>query len=235
MELSFSIGPNTYEVPQHISVGVFSRAIVWDIEQEKNIDPFVATIIGCPIGALHKLDAEIYEFIKGVCLQRTQITQGEYHEAIDGYELQYFDKFTFANFMDLDVYISKGVGQNLPHIVSMIYNVPVEVCETWDCQKVWKAVETVANWRKNVYREYEEFFELADQQEASEEAKESNLALMWFEATIALADEDFYKIHQVVERPYRECLNYLTWKKAKYQKEKLENLRRKNDIQRSTR
>tara|TARA_R110000772_G_scaffold66073_2_gene147339 strand:+ start:334 stop:1041 length:708 start_codon:yes stop_codon:yes gene_type:complete len=235
MDLSFSIGPDKYVVPKQITVGGFARAIVWDLEDPKNIDPFVATIIGCPISALHKLDKDVYDFIQTVCLQRAQITNGEFNEVIDGYKLMDFDEMTYANFIDLDVYISKGVGENLAHIVSMIYGVPLSVCELWNCQKIWKAVEHVARWRKSVYTEYEEFFELADQPEASEESKESNIALMWWEATIALANEDFYKIHQVVERPYRECLNYLTWKKAKAQKEKLENLRRKHDIQRSTR
>ena len=235
MEIQFSIGPDTYTIPQHITVGGFEQAIAWDIEDPKNIDPFVATIIGCPLAALRALDEDIYSFIQTVCLQRMQVAHGEFHEGVDGYTIIDFDKMSFANFIDLDVYISKGVGQNLTNIVSLLYNVPQAVCELWDCKQIWKAVEMIANWRKQVYLEYDEFFELSDQQEASDGAKESNLGLMWWEATIALANEDFYKIHQVVERPYRECLNYLTWKKSKIQKEKLDNLRRKNDVQRSTR
>ena len=81
----------------------------------------------------------------------------------------------------------------------------------------------------------EEFFELDAAEPSDSDPSEANIGLMWYNAIIALADEDFLKIHQVTERPYRECLNFLNWKKAKAQREKLEILKRKNDLQRSFR
>ena len=235
MDLHFSIGPNTYDVPEYIKVGVFERAISWDISELKNLKPFTATIVGCPLSALDILDDDISQFITSVCLQRMQINTTDVTEEVNGHSLINFDEMTFANFVDIDTYISKGIGTNLSNILSILYSASIDIVKEWDTRLVWPAVQLVARWRMSVYTEYDEFFDLADQKEASDEAKESNIQLMWWEATMALANEDFIKMHQVVERPYRECLNYLTWKKSKIQKEKLEQLRRKHDIQRSTR
>ena len=235
MDLHFSIGPDTYNVPKHITVDVFQRAIAWDLEDAKNLKPFTATVVGCPLSALTSLEDEIFQFIAGVCLQLMQVPVGRVEKEIAGHQLIDFDTMTFANFIDLDTYTSSGVGINLGNIVALLYGVTIETASEWKLESVWPTVHAVTQWRQSVYKEYDEFFELADQQEASDEAKANNVGLQWWEACISLADEDFLKIHQVVERPYKECLNFLTWKKSQIQKQKLDNLRRKNDIQKRTR
>tara|TARA_R110000772_G_scaffold220488_4_gene330975 strand:+ start:1263 stop:1970 length:708 start_codon:yes stop_codon:yes gene_type:complete len=235
MDLHFSIGPDKYQVPKHITVGVFERAIGWDISEPKNLKPFTATIVGCPLTALDILDVDVAEFITAICLQRMQLDEGTLQKEIDGFKIIDFDTMTFANFIDLDTYTSSGIGANLSNIVAVLYDAPKETVLEWDAVLIWPAILLLTKFRQSVYREYDEFFELGDQKEASDEAKESNIQLMWWEAIMALADEVFLHIHQVVERPYKECLNYLTWKKSKAQKEKLNNLRIKNDIQKRSR
>ena len=239
MKLEFTIGSETYRVPDYITVETFEKAIVWNLDDLKNLKPFVATIVGCPLYHLTKLDEEVLAFITGTCLSKMQVQDADLLLSIEddtNYNLIDFDEMTFGQFIDIDTYISKGAGTNLSKIVSVLYGAKEDKVKEWNVAKVWGALREVANWRTNIYKEYDEFFELNDQEDIGDvEVSEPNIQLMWWESTMALANEDFLKVHQVVERPLREALNFLTWKKAQVQKQKLQNLKAKNDIQRRTR
>jgi hypothetical protein len=118
----------------------------------------------------------------------------------------------------------------------VLYGAKEEAVAHWNVGKVWGALQEVAKWRAAVYKEYDEFFDLQNQEDDSgDQELEANIQLMWWESIMALANEDFLKVHQVVERPVREALNFLTWKKAQVQKQKLETLKQKNAVQRRIR
>lgn len=237
MKLEFTIDGETYRVPDYITVEIFERAILWDLEDLNNLKPFVATIVGCPLNHINRLDEEVLAFITGVCLQRMQVANTPLEARIGLNDLINFDTMTFGQWIDLDTFFAKGVGRHLAQIVGIMYGTEAEDVLKWDVAWVWGAIEAFRDWREAVYREHDEFFELSEPEDVGqvEEDRDPNIGLMWYEATLALADEDFLKIHQVVERPYKECLNYLTWKKAKAQREQLEILKRKNDLQRRIR
>ena len=237
MELQFTIADKTYKVPQYISVECFARAIVWNLDDLNNLKPFVATIMDAPLSAMHQLDPEVLAFITGVCLQKFQLGEQEVNEHCLGHNLIDFDTMTFSQFVDLDTFISKGIAANIVEIAAILYGAPHNTIKRAPIEDIWGAVIAVSKWREQCYKEYDEFFELEENREGPQppsEGAEANIQLMWWEAIMALANEDFLKIHQVVERPWREALNYLTWKKAQVQKQKLQNLKTKNDISRRT-
>lgn len=237
MKLEFTILDKTYYVPQHISLECFEKAIVWNLDDLKNLKPFVATIMECPLSSINKLDEEVLAFITGVCLQRFQLINQPVNFNVLEHTLIDFDEMTFSQFVDLDTFTSKGVQNNVINIAKILYNCSRDGIKREPVEMVWGAIVEYTKWREQVYREYDEFFELSNQEgpQLSEEQKQdTNIQLMWWEAIMALANEDFLKIHQVVERPWREALNYLTWKKAQVQKEKLQQLKAKNDLQRRT-
>jgi hypothetical protein len=237
MKLEFTIDGETYRVPDYITVAKFERAILWDLDNLQNLKPFVATIVDCPLSHINRLDEEVLAFITGVCLQRMQVQDSPLETRIGLNDLLDFDTMTFGQWIDLDTFFAKGVGRHLSQIVGVLYDQSPEAVSEWDVTWVWGAINQFAVWRESVYREHDEFFELREPEDVGEveEDRDPNIGLMWYEATLALADEDFLKIHQVVERPYKECLNYLTWKKAKAQREQLEILKRKHDLQRRIR
>lgn len=232
MKLEFSIGAQTYRVPDYIDVETFERAIVWDLNDLNNLKPFVATIVGCPLYELNRVDEEVLAFITGTCLQKIQLANCKVERKVGHLPLIDPEKWTFGQFVDFDTYVTVGAGQNLSKITALLYGVDVEQAKEWPVEDVWGALQMAAQWRVRVYKEYDEFFELSDNDDVGEadEPREANIQLMWWESIMALAGEDFLKIHQVVERPYREALNYLTWKKGQVQKQKLESLKAKNSI-----
>jgi len=232
MDLSFTIGEESFEAPDVITLELFERAIVWDIEELKNLKPFMATILNCPIYKLNMMDEEVFYFISGILIHRIDVSDVEVVDQIEEFKLRKFEDFTFGEWVDLDTFISKSATQNVTKIASILYGADEEICKDWDIKEVWGAIVEANKWRETVYKEYDEFFELGESEESDEDASDANIQLMWYQSIIVLADDDFLKIHQVVERPYREALNYLTWKKSQVQKQKLEILKRKNDVQR---
>lgn len=234
MELQFTILDKTYKVPEYISLEVFAKAVVWNLDDLNNLKPFVATIMECPLSSLNQLDEEVLAFITGVCLQRFQLINQPVNSSVLDHTLIDFESMTFSQFIDLDTFISKGVANNIVEISSILYNCNREDIKEVSIETVWGAVLAVNEWRTQCYKEYDEFFELEGNKDEPQGDGTANIQLMWWEAIMALANEDFLKIHKVVERPWREALNYLTWKKSQVQQQKLQQLKAKNDLQRRT-
>jgi len=237
MLVEFKIADKVYQVPETITVGAFERAIAWNLDDLNNLKPFVASLIECSIYELAQLDEEVLAIITGMCLQRMQLQESELHHYVDDYNLIDPETITFGQWVDLDVLFAKEPGQQLSKIIAILYGAEEHIVKKWDVNHVWGAMTWLSEWRKSVYTEYEEFFEIKSNDTNlgdDDDDSTANIQLMWWEAIMALANEDFLKIHQVVERPWREALNYLTWKKAQVQKQKLQQLKAKNDLQRRT-
>lgn len=233
MEVKFTVGSQEYTMPDYVSLELFSRATAWDLKDEKNVIPFVATIFECPLVDVSRLDEEVFGFIAGISIERMTLEGREVQEEIEGHKLIRFDEFTFGQWVDIDTYMASGITQNAVQLASIIYGANADVCANWDIRLAGPAIIELSKWRARVYKEYDEFFEIGDGEvNGDSEPSSVNIGYMWYEAIMVLADDDFLKIHEVVERPYKEALNYLTWKKSKVEKQKLEILKQKNKLRR---
>jgi len=236
MNVNFTIGDKKYVVPERVTCGRFEKAIAWDFEDDKQLKPFVATLLDVPLMDLNLLDDEVFGIITGICITSMDISNTKLHTEINGYKLRNQDEYTFGNLVDIDTYMTMSTTQNICKIASILYNAPESTVSEWTVNEVWSAIVEAGKWRMSVYREYDEFFELSETTKDDQEAaKDANIQLMWYQAILVLADSNFLNIHKVVERPYKEALNFLTWKKAELAKQKLETLKRKNDLSRSIR
>ena len=236
MEFSFTIGTNEYIVPEVVTVELFQRAIAWDIEDEKNHKPFVSVMTECPIQDLNALDEEIFNLVLAACISRLNFEDTELRQNLGSFRLLDFNTMTFGQFVDIDILIADGMTKHTIELVEKLYGIPEQAAASKDVRDVWKALTEAVNFRQQVYTEHNEFFEL-DQGDESENVEISinNLQLMWYNAILVLAEHKFLNIQHVVERPYKEALNFLTWKKNEANKAQLEQLKRKNDLQRRTR
>lgn len=236
MEVKFTVGSQEYTMPEYVSLELFERATAWDLNDDKNIVPFVATIFDCPLADVNKLDEEVFGFIAGISIERMTLEGREVQEEIEGHRLLNFNELTFGQWVDIDTFMAAGIAQNVVQLASIVYEADPEECAKWDVRLAGPALIELSKWRKRVYNDHDEFFEIGDgDAKEDSESRDVNIGYMWYEAIMVLADDNFLNIHQVVERPYKEALNYLTWKKSKVQKQKLEILKRKNDLSRRTR
>jgi hypothetical protein len=235
MEFSFQIGDQNYEVPAIIDIAAFERAMAWDITDIQNHKPFVASITACPIHVLNRLDNITFEVVLAICMSRLPIEEGEVNFTLGVYPIKKFEDFTFGDFIDLDILIADGLTKHVIEIVSKLYGMPEEHAATIDINKVWSTLIALTKWREAQYREYDEFFNLSQSVEQDgPEMTINNLQLMWYEAVLVLADSHFLNIQHVVERPYKEALNYLTWKKNQVAQQQLANVKKKYDLQKRT-
>lgn len=235
MEFSFSINDIEYEIPKVINLDLFVRAIAWDITDYKNLRPFVSEITGCPLMDLKQLDKDTFELILGMCISRLQLTETEPLRNIDTYTLIDFNSMSFGQFMDIDILLAEGgVQKHAIALTSILYGIEESIASELDINLVWSSLISLVKWREDTYKEYEEFFGTSEMSEEDSDVHNLNLQLMWYEAVILLADDKFLNIDLVVQRPYKEALNYLTYKKHQADKIKLENLKRKHDLQRRT-
>jgi len=234
MEFSFSIGGQDYAIPEVINLQLFERAFAWDITDDKNLKPFVSTISDCPLSQLNLVDKETFELILAVAVSRLDFNETELNVNIGLYKLKPFTEFTFGEFIDIDLMLSSGgIKDNVVELAQKLYGFPESVALNTDIKLVWKAVMQIVEWRAQTYRDYVEFFGEASKEETEEtEIDTSRIQFMWYEAVYVLADEKFLNISEVTDRPYKEALNFLTYKKHQADKARLEQLKRKNDLQR---
>lgn len=232
MNVSFKIGEEIFSVPEFISLSMFERAIAWDITDVKNHKPFVATITDCPIALLNLMDTDTFNLVLGVCVSLIDVTELEVYNTLGFFSLKNFDEFTFGDFIDIDIMVADGLTGHATEIASKIYDMPYNQMAEIDVKKVFPSLIAMSKFRERVYKEYDEFFDLGTRNEANDDIEMSinNLQLMWYEAVLVLADHHFLNIQHVVERPYKEALNFLTWKKNEIAKQQLENVKRKYTI-----
>lgn len=236
MEFSFTIGTNEYTVPEVVTVELFQRAISWNIEDKKNHKPFVSVMTDCPIQDLNALDEEIFNVVLAVCVSRMNFEDTELRHNIGGFRLLDFTTMTFGQFVDIDILIADGMTKHTVELVHRLYGINENAAASKDVREVWKALVAAADFRQSVYIEHNEFFDIDSSQENDDiEISINNLQLMWYNAILVLAEQKFLNIQHVVERPYKEALNFLTWKKNEASKAQLEQLKKKNDLQRRTR
>lgn len=236
MEFSFTIDTKEYFVPEVITVELFERAMVWDIEDEKNHIPFVSVITECPLNELKLLDKETFNLIFAYCVTKLDFSDTELRHNIGGYQLIRLNECNFGQFVDIDILIADGMTKHAVELTCKLYGIPERAAAQKDVRDVWKALTLAVEWRQEVYREHNEFFEINESEDSDGvEMTINNLQLMWYNAILVLAEQKFLNIEPVTERPYKEALNFLTWKKNEMSKAQLEQLKRKNDLQRRTR
>ena len=236
MEFSFSIDDQEFKIPDIITLSLFERLSVWDINEEQNLIPFVSVISGCPIYLLKKLAKETFELILSVCVTKIDLSRKEVKAKIGEFTLKDFDTLTFGDFVDIDIYIADGVSKHLVDITAKLYGMTESYAADLNINDVWTTILDTIEWRQTVYSEHIEFFGSDEPSDELDIKMDINkLQLMWYEAILVLAEKQFLNIQLVTSRPYKEALNFLTWKKAEVSKAKLEQLKRKNDLQKRSR
>jgi hypothetical protein len=225
--MQIKVGEHLFSKPDYISTSVFQNLLLLDFIDSKWDASICATCLGTKpyyfkgTNPLHLLQ------LKGILLEPiASLQNAQFKEYLEGKRFIDLEKLSLGTFVDLDILTSEGLSSNLTQIVSMLYRTDPEIVGQLPIQDTWPAVRIWQDFRKGVYRQYAYLFgteasdeQESDEQESSKEKPEVNIKEAWYKLIIALAGEDFLNIHQVVERPLMEALNFLTWLKSKRQDE----------------
>ena len=126
---------------------------------------------------------------------------------------------TLGQFVDLEVYISKGAKETIMEIANILYKNTIKP-DTM-VSKIWGAFVSYMNYRKLLYTQYKGLFGTDGEGDVERDDNASNprtTGHVWYEIIMILADGKFLNIEPTVERPVIEAFNWLAWNKNKQQK-----------------
>jgi hypothetical protein len=218
MKAIITLNDQKWTVPTEITVSQFEQISQFGLEDPKAKKLICAIILGAPLTTFKAVADEELEMVFALCLAAMQgIEHGpKYTGPID------FDQISFGNFIDLDVLTHEGLDKNLVEAISILYAIEPDECHNQPVSLYWQGIVEWLACRDGVYTAYATFFGTndVDAADASEAYEPSDIdhRRAWYYAVVALAGEDFMKIHQVVDRPLKECLNYLSYLKDEHRK-----------------
>lgn len=176
----------------------------------------IASLTECPIAVANELSDEVKALLLNNFIERFEDRK---EPTVD------FTKFNFGQFVDLDLWLSLGLEEHLHEICEVIF-------EDHDplFNDSFDTILAAAEWRIQVYRDYDEFFGLSEYEKAIErgvdiedsEPTQQSLQLAWYETIQLVSDGNLQMSDWVVDQPYVKVLNWLTWKKNKIEQQMLE-------------
>ena len=214
MELKINTEDGSYSFPK-------PRISHWKTMQKLANDRarwslLIASLTGCPIAVANELSDEVKALLLNNFIERFEDRKPP---TID------FTKFNFGQFVDLDLWLSLGLEEHLHEICEVIF-------EDHDplFSDSFDTILASAEWRMQVYRDYDEFFGLSEYEKAIErgvdiednEPTQQSLQLAWYETIQLVSDGNLQISDWVVDQPYVKVLNWLTWKKNKIEQQMLE-------------
>lgn len=131
-----------------------------------------------------------------------------------------FDNMTLGQFIDLEVFVSRGYQKNIKEIINILHNTEVSEDELFTAY--WPSIELYLKWRITLYNAYKNLFNIGgdddDEGDYSTDIK-TDLAYGWYDNIMILADNKFLNIEPVLQQSLISALNYLAWNKTKAEKE----------------
>lgn len=203
METSIYIEGKKYVVPRHITAAQWA-SIAANPEDKKW---FIANVMQIPFYELNELTQLDIEAIWIVSQQVLRDLETQEKSKID------FERLTFGQWVDLDVLASENSGENIVSIASKLLE--KDVAEE-PLKKVWPVYRDYLYWRQGVYKDYQNLF--GQDGDYAQEETNINIIDVWYDAIMVLANEDFTSIDKVTDKPFRQALNYLAWKKDQQMK-----------------
>lgn len=212
MHIKVTIGQNVYTIPEHITVAQFAlvQAFGGDVK---------GTIQAC-LGAtrmdVNEMDEDELAITYALC-ERSMMGL----ELVEPVETN-FETWSFARWIDADA-LAQDAMLNIQPLTSLLLDTETGHMPLKD---VWSYFQQYMQWRSNVYKDYKNLF--GTDKQPDEEAQQQDIVRLWWDAVMVLSDGKFKDIDNVIEKPVRQAMNYLAWKKE--QNEKLER-----DMEQTTR
>ena len=221
MKALIKVGDQQYEVPQFLTVDQFAAIQMFGYDNPRAIKLVCATVLKAPLNAFNDVEDEDLTTLLSMCLVPLIELQNEKETELPSLD---FSKLTFGQFCDLDVISHRGLKANLPELIGVLFELEVDQILDMPINLYWAKVEEWLTYRSDLYARYSSFFGLDenDAQTSGGEEGANDAARVWYQAMIALANEDFLKVHQVAERPVVEALNFLAYLKDKRFRERQE-------------
>lgn len=223
MKALVTVGETKYQVPERLTVEQFAAIQQFGYDNSRTQKLICATVLQAPLNTFNDVDEEELATLLAICL----VPLGSLEAAEKTIPSLDMDRLTFGQFVDLDVISHRGLKQNLAELIAVLHEQEVDEILDQPIDLYWPAVQEWLAFRSKLYQSYSSFFDIEENDAKVEGSETSSVdaARVWYTALIALADEDFLKVHQVAERPVIEAMNFLAYLKDKRFRERQEQKR----------
>jgi hypothetical protein len=228
MKYKLHLGEKVYDVPHRLTLNQFSQLSKWDITLEQNWRKVMSIVMRVPYEDTLIIPDKTIELAIAFLIDKIYPEDAPLNKEgfID------ISNVKVGTFIDMEVYISKGVQANIKDIVKTLYNIEPTGDEL--LYDYYGGIKYYLNWRINIFNSYRKLFGLDDEFSKNEQELQEKIdpAYNWYAFIITLADEDFMKLDLVTEKPIIQALNFLAYKKDKAEEErkKLNELYRTNRL-----
>lgn len=129
------------------------------------------------------------------------------------------NEITLGKFIDIDVAF-QDVNKNIDKIINLLYN--TDDASKMKISKTYAALRYYANWKKALFINYKNLFDAPVEEDEDVEytqSKPQNIAQVWMDIVMTLADGKFLNIDAVTEKPLIQAFNWLAWNKDNKRRE----------------
>ena len=228
MKYKLHLGDKVYDVPHRLTINQFAELANWDIREPNNWRKIMSIVMKVPYEDTFIIPEKTIELSIAFLIDKIYPEDAPLNK--DG--LVDIKNVKVGTFIDMEVFISRGVQANIKNIINTLYNTEVKDDEL--LYDYYGGIKYYLNWRLNIFNSYRKLFGLDDEfsKNDTELQEKVDPAYNWYAFIATLADEDFIKMDLVVEKPIIQALNFLAYKKDKAEEErkKLNELYRSNRL-----
>ena len=110
--VAININNKRYEIPERLTVEQYHKALQYDWEDSKYYPLVVSQLIGAPAHLLQRADEEALQLAIAFIVK--SMNDRKECKTID------LDSLTFGQFVDLDVYLGRGLDKHFEQIIALI-------------------------------------------------------------------------------------------------------------------
>lgn len=185
-----------------------------------NYPKIISATLGFPIETANRIPAKTQELVAVVIHTLLNTQEYKINRVVNGGELLDFNKLTLGQFIDLEVYITRGSTKHIKQICEVLYNTSID--DNILVSEVLGACTSYFNWRTLLYKQYKNLFDIGDENEEETEDTPNvkvDTAYAWLDVVMVLAEGKFLNVDEVLSRPVIAAFNWLAWNKTQKEKE----------------
>ena len=216
-----------YGFPERLSIQQWKDIMKYDLDQTSTWPRVISTLMGLHPKDLTDISDTQLQLVMGIIISKLQ----------ERVEAPWRDPstLTFGEWVDLDVWISKGVNLNIDNMLKILQLHKGKL----NADEGLYIIESYITWRTWIYKQYSELFGLdLDENENIIELEEdmgpvdpNTVINGWYTIIIGLASEDLLNIDKVTEQPVLATLNFMAHQKQKTIAENFNKLKQQREYE----
>lgn len=210
------VNSTEYNVPEDYTIGKWSELVKWSANDNK----VISIAYGLPPSVVDRMLPDTKHLALCFIVGTLYPSYKPINKNVKGHSLISFSELTLGQFIDLEVFIGRDYTKHIKEILSILYQTDVD--DSWYIGDVYGGLQSYFKWRITLYNSYKNLFNIQNdivEESANYEGTPTDVAHVWYDTVMVLADGKFINIETVTNKPLIEALNFLAWHKTQIEKQ----------------